>query len=134
MRYLAVMAAVLLPAPALAEYRLDLTETGMRDYYCTITVALTNGGAEALTEVNAYFLSFVGDRQVGRSKGASFRDVPAGGTAEAVFETPNAPCEDVTAYHMVIGACRIGQGFEDKAVCAGRMDLEAPFASVDTLN
>ncbi len=134
MKHLIAAGAVLLAPPALADYRLDLADTGKRDYYCTITVALTNESAEPLTEVNAHFLSFVGDRLVGRSKGASFLDVPAGGSTEAVFETPNAPCEDVTAYHMVIGACRIGLGFEEKSLCATRMDLEAPFTSVDTLN
>lgn len=114
---------------ALADYKLNLTETGLRDYYCTITVTLTNETDAALTEVNGFFLSFVEEEQVGRSKGSSFMNVPPGGIATAIFETPNAPCDDVTRYDFVIGACRVGAGFEDRSVCAERMAMEPPFGS-----
>jgi len=67
--------SVLIATPAAAEYRLALMDVGKRDYYCTITVELTNEGNEGLTEINAFFLSFVGGVQVGRSKGASFVNV-----------------------------------------------------------
>ncbi|MEL7131540.1 MAG: hypothetical protein AAGK77_03910 [Pseudomonadota bacterium] len=134
------MAAALacLAGPVLADYRLTLTDIGKRDYYCTITVELTNDSAAPLTEINAFFLNYVGEMQVGRSKGASFFNVPAGGTARATFETPNAPCTatdtDVESYRMIIGACRIGKGFEDKSVCVERMKLGPPFSDASALN
>ncbi|QPH55634.1 hypothetical protein [Pontivivens ytuae] len=114
---------------AAADYRLTLTDTGLREYYCTITVTLTNETDAPLTEVNGFFLSFVEDEQVGRSKGSSFMNVPPGGAVSATFETPNAPCDEVTRYDFVIGACRLGSGFEDHSVCAGRMAMEPPFGS-----
>ena len=45
----------------------------MREYYCTITLSLTNPSQETLTEINRFLLSYVGEDQVGRSKKASFR-------------------------------------------------------------
>lgn len=120
--------------PALADYRLEITETGKRDYYCTITVALTNDSAAPLTEINAFFLNYIGSEQVGRSKGASFFDVGPGATATATFETPNAPCADVARYDMVIGACRLGTAFEDQAICADRMALTPPFGTAMPLD
>ncbi|MEL6807883.1 MAG: hypothetical protein AAFO97_08885 [Pseudomonadota bacterium] len=133
-----VIGAVLCATSAAADYRLALTDLGKREYYCTITVELTNEGDTALTEINAFFLNFIGDKQVGRSKGASFMNVAPGTTASAVFETPNAPCTDtetqVESYQMIIGACRIDGSFQNKSVCAERVILEAPFASIDTLN
>ncbi|MEL6919544.1 MAG: hypothetical protein AAFO77_00775 [Pseudomonadota bacterium] len=135
-RFAAVLAC--LGGSALADYRLTLTDIGKRDYYCTITVMLTNDSDAPLTEINAFFLNFVGDTEVGRSKGASFFDVPAGGSSTATFETPNAPCSandtEVESYKMIIGACRIGTGFEDKSVCVSRMELAAPFSEASALN
>lgn len=124
-----VAALVVMAPPVLAEYRLEITETGTRDYYCTITVTLTNDSAEPLTEINAFFLNYIGDTQVGRSKGASFFNVAPGASATATFETPNAPCGEVERYDMVIGACRLGPLFVDKGLCADRMALTAPFGS-----
>ncbi|KIC44895.1 hypothetical protein [Tateyamaria sp. ANG-S1] len=125
-------------APAFADYSLELTEIGKRDYYCTITVALTNNSDTTLTEINAFFLNHIGEEQVGRSKGASFMNVAPGASASATFETPNAPCSatdtDVESYQMVIGACRIDNAFEDKTVCVDRMTLTDPFSSATALN
>jgi hypothetical protein len=47
--------------------------------------------------------------------------VSPGGRTEAIFETPNAPCDAVERYEFVVGACRIGAGFEDQRHCAGLM-------------
>ena len=125
-------------APGAADYTLALKEIGKRDYYCTITVELTNQTDVPLTEINAFFLNYVGAAEVGRSKGASFANVAPGASATATFETPNAPCSatatDVESYKMIIGACRIGVGFEDKSVCAEMMDLAPPFAEASALN
>ncbi|WP_299678697.1 hypothetical protein [uncultured Roseobacter sp.] len=120
--------------PAVADYTLQITEIGKRDYYCTITVALTNDSAEPLTEINAFFLNYIGEQQVGRSKGASFFNVAPGASATATFETPNAPCGEVERYDMVIGACRLGSSFADKAICADRMALTAPFGTATPLD
>ncbi|GGX67107.1 hypothetical protein GCM10007385_40230 [Tateyamaria omphalii] len=137
LRQLIVMSA-LFASPALADYQLALTDIGKRDYYCTITVELTNQTETTLTEINAFFLNYVGDTQVGRSKGASFMNVAPGAVASAMFETPNAPCSatetQVDSYQMVIGACRIDNAFEDKAVCVDAVRLAPPFNSVVPLN
>ncbi|MEM9966901.1 MAG: hypothetical protein AAF755_02240 [Pseudomonadota bacterium] len=119
---------------AAADYVLTLTDTGKREYYCTITVSLTNETDAPLTEINAFFLNFIGAEQVGRSKGVSFSNVAGGQTVNAVFETPNAPCTEVERYHMIIGACRLGPRFEDKSVCANRVRLNPPLIGVETLN
>ncbi|MCV3272853.1 hypothetical protein [Roseobacter sinensis] len=57
MRLLTATALLMLATPALAEYRLEIAATGKRDYYCTITVALTNESDAPLTEINAFFLN-----------------------------------------------------------------------------
>lgn len=132
MRLFAI-ALITFAAPALAEYRLEITETGQRDYYCIITVELTNDSAEPLTEINAFFLNYIGQEQVGRSKGASFFNVAPGASATATFETPNAPCVEVERYDMVIGACRLDASFAEKAICADRMALTAPFGTATPL-
>ena len=138
MRLPLIALCALTSSPALADYSLELTEIGKRDYYCTITVALTNNSDTTLTEINAFFLNHIGEEQVGRSKGASFMNVAPGASASATFETPNAPCSatetQVESYQMVIGACRIDTAFEDKAVCIDRMTLTAPFSSATALN
>ncbi|MEO9576454.1 MAG: hypothetical protein ABJ263_04120 [Tateyamaria sp.] len=125
-------------SPAVADYHLSLTEIGKRDYYCTITVQLTNEGDQTLTEINAFFLNYIGTDQVGRSKGASFMNVAPGAQVSATFETPNAPCSDSTtdvqSYEMIIGACRIDSAFEDKSTCVDRMDLDPPFTRASSLN
>ena len=118
---------------AAADYRLTLTEFGKRDYYCTITVTLENLSEQPLVEINGFFLSFVGDEEVGRSKGASFLDVAPGESTTAEFETPNAPCTDaasaVTGYRFFVGACRVGQSFMDRDACADRIESIAPILS-----
>lgn len=103
------------------DYVLTLHETGLREYYCTMRVSLENRSEETLTEISGYFYSFIDGEQVGRSKGAWFMSVPPGGTAEAVFETPNAPCDRATRYDFVVGACRLGPRFEDKSLCTERI-------------
>ena len=118
--YAALFAVV--PSAALAaDYVLAIEDKGMREYYCTINVSLTNTTDQPLMEISGFFYSYVDDTQVGRSKGTWFMNVPAGEAATAVFETPNAPCDDVTRYDFIVGACRIDGGFEDVAVCRERL-------------
>lgn len=114
---------------AASDFVLALTDTGLREYYCQIMVTLENHTDTPLTEISGFFYAYIGDEQVGRSKGSWFMNVPAEGTATATFETPNAPCDEVERYEFVLGACRIGQGFEDKAACAARITGEAPLAA-----
>lgn len=104
------------------DYVLTLHETGLREYYCTMRVTLENRTDAQLTEISGYFYSYIDGEEVGRSKGAWFMNVPSGGTAEAVFETPNSPCDKATKYEFVVGACRLGAGFEDKSVCSTRIE------------
>ncbi|MEM8824470.1 MAG: hypothetical protein AAGF30_12730 [Pseudomonadota bacterium] len=126
MRPLALAFLLALPSPALADWALDLVGTGQREYYCTGTVRLTNQSDAPLTELSGFFLIHLDGEQVGRSKGTWFMNVPPGGTAEAVFETPNAPCAEADRWEFVVGACRVDAGFEDKAACAARIDVTAP--------
>ena len=119
---LAALCLVLPVAAAAEDYALSLEGKGLRDYYCQITVALENRTDAPLTEISGYFNSYVGDQKVGRSKGSWFLNVGPGARAEATFETPNAPCDAVEQYEFVVGACRIGTSFEDKARCAGLID------------
>ena len=109
-----------------ADYAITLTDTGLREYYCQITVALENTTDAPLTEISGFFYAYIGEEKVGRSKGSWFMNVPPGGTATATFETPNAPCDDVERYEFVLGACRIGAGFEDVSDCAARVEGAAP--------
>lgn len=116
--------ALLAASPSVAgaaDFALSLSSTGKRDYYCVVSVVLENRSTAPLTELSGYFLSYVGEEKVGRSKGAWFINMPAGSRVEATFETPNIPCEAVDRHVFTIGACRIGAGFEDPAVCADRL-------------
>jgi hypothetical protein len=114
-------------APNLAP---SLAATGLGEYYCQVTLTLENRGAGALAKVNGHLVSEVDGERVGRSRGASFLDLAPGATAEAVFETPNVPCDAVTAYRLVVGARRDGHGFLDRADCAARIEPVAPIAEV----
>ncbi|MCR9088861.1 MAG: hypothetical protein NXH97_19205 [Rhodobacteraceae bacterium] len=127
-----VAMAAVAPASA-ADYMLRVTDTGQREYYCTVTVALDNVSSAPVTEISGFFFTFADDAQVGRSKGSWFLNVAPGDTAEAVFETPNAPCAEIDRYDFVIGACRIGQGFDPKSVCAERIGVERPISRVMAL-
>lgn len=125
--------AALAASPAAADYVLAIERTGLREYYCTLTVSLTNTTDETLTEISGFFYSYIGSEQVGRSKGSWFMNVAPGATATATFETPNAPCDTVTRYDFVVGACRLDAGFEDHEVCAQRLRGAPPFGSMSGL-
>lgn len=126
-------ALALLPVGASAEdYVLSLTDTGKRDYYCQIMVTLENRTDETLGEVSGYFYGFIGDEQVGRSRGAWFMNVEAGWSATSTFETPGAPCDLVERYEFIVGACRFSAGFEDQEECAARIGTTAPIAGART--
>lgn len=122
----ALLAFMIVGTAQASDYTLALEGTGKREYYCTKTVSLKNETAEPLIEISGFFYAFVDDEKVGRSKGAWFMNVPPGGKADAVFETPNAPCEAITRYDFVLGACRIGNTFEDKTSCAARISGSGP--------
>lgn len=63
--------ACAVPSFALAsDYVLSLSDTGKRAYYCTATITLENQTDAPLTEISGHFFTFVGDEQVGRSKGS----------------------------------------------------------------
>ena len=128
------LVALMFATPALAEYELALVDTGKRDYYCTITVELIFFFYYSITEIYSFFLNYIGDELVGRSKGSSFMNVAPGASASATFETPNAPCTEVDTYEPIIGACRLGVSFEDKSVCVEKLSLEPPFKPAIALN
>ena len=121
-RLAAIAFCIALPVAAAAEdYVLSLEGTGLREYYCQITVSLENQTDAPLTEISGYVNSYVGAEKVGRSKGSWFMGIAPGARAEATFETPDAPCDAVERYEFVVGACRIGARFEDQDHCAGLM-------------
>ena len=109
-----------------ADYRLTVVDTGVRDYYCTLTARLENGSAETLDDLNGFFVLLVGEDQVGQSWASSFLNTAPGGSTEVAFEAPNAPCADVTGLRFVVGACRIGPSFIDRADCAARLETVTP--------
>ena len=111
---------------AASDYRISVVDTGTRSYYCTATVRLENGSAETINDLNGYLVLLVAEDDVGESWGSSFLDVAAGAASEVTFEAPNAPCEAVTGFRFVVGACRVGESFHDQAVCADRLDTVAP--------
>ncbi|MEM1046822.1 MAG: hypothetical protein AAGL24_11735 [Pseudomonadota bacterium] len=118
------------PAFAESAFQLALRDTGKREYYCTATFELTAQTVVPYRDVNGYFYVFVGDQQVGRSKGTSFNFAGGNTSAEATFETPNAPCPDVDGYVFVVGACLQESGFADQAECAAAIDATAPVREV----
>ncbi|MEM8949957.1 MAG: hypothetical protein AAGC99_11565 [Pseudomonadota bacterium] len=109
-----------------ADYKMTLIETGKRDYYCTVTLQIENTSEEALADLNGHLISLVDADDVGRSKGGSFLNVTPGATASAEFETPNAPCDQITGYRFLVGACRVGTSFMDQGDCAERIETETP--------
>lgn len=122
------MVLLLTTGPAVADYRMELSQTGMQDYYCSATIVLRNDTDAPLAEINGYLYVFVEEEKVGRSRGASFLDVAPGEQVEATFLTPNAPCEEITRYRFVVGACRLDGGFADPAICATGITAVAPIA------
>ncbi|GIT93191.1 hypothetical protein JANAI62_36650 [Jannaschia pagri] len=130
MRHLLVIAALALPLPAAAqEWRIELIETGLREYYCTGLVRLTNDSDQVLEELSGFFLIQKDGVQVGRSQGTWFLNVAPGETAEATFETPNAPCAEADRWDYIVGACRLDGAFADKQACAARIEGVAPLSA-----
>ncbi|ABV93761.1 hypothetical protein Dshi_2022 [Dinoroseobacter shibae DFL 12 = DSM 16493] len=128
-RHILATAAYLCAASAAhgAEFELSLGEIGLREYYCTAQMTLANRGERPALEVSGHFLLYVGDTQVGRSKGTWFMNLAPGESVTAVFETPNAPCTEVERYAFVVGACRLdGPGFAPVADCAARITGVGP--------
>ncbi|MEM9248849.1 MAG: hypothetical protein AAGB05_09165 [Pseudomonadota bacterium] len=131
MRTIALAASVMIAGgPSSAQYLLEIEGFGLREYYCQITVSLENQSDSPLTEISGFFYNYIGEEKVGRSKGAWFMSVAPGARAEATFETPNAPCDAVERYEFVVGACRLGAGFEEKSVCAGLIRGSGPIVVV----
>lgn len=87
---LTAAATLLLTGTALADYRMTLQETGMLDYYCSITVSLENLSDEPLAEINGHFFSYVGEEEVGRSRGALFLDMLPGAAARHLRNSERA--------------------------------------------
>lgn len=117
-------------APAWAEYRLEFEGTSFREYYCGVTLKLTNESDAPLTEINGYVASRIGEEQVGRSRGASFVNLAPGESATALFEAPHAPCDEATQYEFIVGACRFGPSFSPQEECAALIRGVAPVAKV----
>ena len=109
-----------------ADYRLTVVDTGVRDYYCTLTARLENASGETLDDLNGFFVFFVGGEQVGQSWANSFLNTAPGATTDVLFEVPNAPCDQVTDVRFVVGACRIGPSFLDHTDCTARLETAAP--------
>ncbi len=124
-----LLTAALGSAAQASDYHLTLVETGLREYYCQITVELENKSGEPLVEISGFFYNYIGAREVGRSKGTWFMNVASGEKAIATFETPNGPCTDDVRYEFVVGACRLEAAFEDTSVCAERISFSKPLSA-----
>jgi len=129
-RYVLAAFMFLLATPSFAEYRLEFEKTSFREYYCGVTLTMTNDSEETLVEINGFVASFTGDEQVGRSRGASFLNLKPGESATHIFEAPNAPCDEATSYKFLVGACRFGPSFADKEDCAALIRGIAPVQDI----
>lgn len=99
-------------------YTMEQTETGLREYYCQATFTMKSDCPSRFADINGFFYVYIGDDEVGRSKGASFQFSKDETEATALFETPNAPCDDIDGYEFVVGACMEGRSFADRNECA----------------
>lgn len=126
---LSLAALVLLaPTTAMADYKLEFESTSFREYYCGVTLTMTNESDAHLTEINGFVASMIDGEQVARSRGMSFLNLAPGDSATKLFEAPNAPCDEATEYVFIVGACRFDAGFSPQADCAARIVGVAPVA------
>ncbi len=125
---LAAALAAALPATVQADYRLEFEGTSFREYYCGVTLTMTNDSDAHLTEINGFVASMIDGEQVARSRGMSFLDLAPGESATRLFEAPNAPCDEATEYVFIVGACRFDASFSPKEECAARIVGMAPVA------
>lgn len=131
-RVMTAACAVAVAAPVFADYRLEFEGTSFREYYCGVTLTMTNESDETLTEINGFVASMVDGEQVARSRGMSFLNLAPGESASNLFEAPNAPCDEATEYVFIVGACRFGPGFSPQQECADRIVGVAPVAETAT--
>jgi hypothetical protein len=122
----------LLAGPASADYRLEFEGTSFREYYCGVTLTMTNESDETLTEINGFVASMIDGEQVARSRGMSFLNLAPGESASKLFEAPHAPCDEATDYVFIVGACRFGASFSPQEACAARIRGVAPVAETAT--
>lgn len=128
-RFLTLAALTLVaPGAALADYKLEFEGTSFREYYCGVTLTMTNESDAHLTEINGFVASMIDGEQVARSRGMSFLNLAPGDSATKLFEAPNAPCDEATEYVFIVGACRFDANFSPQADCAARIDGVAPVA------
>lgn len=116
------------PTTALADYKLEFEGTSFREYYCGVTLTMTNESDAHLTEINGFVASIVDGEQVARSRGMSFLNLAPGESATRLFEAPNAPCDEATEYVFIVGACRFDASFSPQSECAARIVGVAPVA------
>jgi hypothetical protein len=123
-----VVCAACVAGPAFADYLLEFEGASFREYYCGVTLTMTNESDETLTEINGFVASIIDGEQVARSRGMSFLNLGPGESASNLFEAPNAPCDEATEYVFIVGACRFGPGFSPQRECADRIVGVAPVA------
>ena len=125
-----ILATLVLAAPTagLAEYKLEFEGTSFREYYCGVTLTMTNESDAPLTEINGFVASMIDGEQVARSRGMSFMNLAPGDSATKLFEAPNAPCDEATEYVFIVGACRFDASFSPQAECAAQIVGVAPVA------
>lgn len=116
-----IWAASLAATAQTPNYQMTLVETGQRDYYCTTTIRLQNDSDEILNDLNGSLVLLVGEDEVGQSRPSSLFNISPGQSSDQVFETPNAPCDEVTGYRFSVNACRFGGSFREPADCVERV-------------
>ena len=120
--------ALSVPSAALADDKLEFDGTSFREYYCGVTLTMTNESDAHLTEINGFVVSMTDGEQVARSRGMSFLNLAPGESATKLFEAPNAPCDEATEYVFIVGACRFDASFLPQAECAAEIVGVAPVA------
>ena len=129
---IAATLACLAASPAWADYKLEFNSTSFREYYCGVTLTMTNESEETLTEINGFVASMVDGEQVARSRGMSFLNLAPGDSMSNLFEAPNAPCDEATEYIFIVGACRFDASCSPQEECAARIVGVAPVAETAT--
>jgi len=125
---LTTITIAMIGSAAKTDYLLEFSGTSFREYYCGVTLVMTNQSDAPLVEINAFVASYIGDEQIGRSRGASFLNLGPGESASALFEAPHAPCDEATRYEFVVGACRIDTSFSAHEDCSSRITGIDPVA------
>ncbi|NBB82136.1 MAG: hypothetical protein GVY28_01895 [Alphaproteobacteria bacterium] len=110
-----------------ADYRVSLVDAGMRDYYCTTTIAIENISDAPLVGINTFVDLMSADGLINTSRGVMAGPVAPGEAVQMTMDAPNEPCADIESYVLVVGSCQIENGFRNRDDCAAAFETIEPF-------